>query len=509
MSYIHYSLLIVFDSYGIKGGSGGLEGVKRMIPYSNTTFGNYNEIRDLGITVSRIILDRKVPEPGQISQIFGEESVDSYIVMHALTHSKEYGRRKGIINYGRRDQKAMQIHPYDSAFKPYRRLRDPRLPSGYDLTPKEIREVLIHDLGEEFGHSPIGALVVNAILGYLLGKDSGEAGNRLTNQNGLVLDSLQKKVYDLPQEGLDRIQDKVNDLIQKGFNHGDIDDFLKEEMKELYQNHTYNVLKEEMRIVEVKASHIKAHYRKFLNALNNFEAYVGKNSDYMDKEQKEDLLGRIRKMSNNLKGTQGIDILTPNDAAQSIFEQYKHVMKIMEAGNYIEVDENLVVPGSTPFLLTLEKTLYRDYTDNLGESMLPKDADSTDNVIKMDHTSLLNDTSIFRKARILINSNIKRGRYLKENNEEYKRLERGADYLFRNLDASVNHHLRELQKRTKDLSDEHWTPDLEMFKLMKEKLDESKKEFSEVRKQHKGEMIKDAVNDIIRVRIPKLNMIYF
>lgn len=450
-----------------------------MIPLSNTIFRNYNETRDLGKTVSRIILDRKVPEPGQISQVFGEETVDSYIVMHALTHSQEYGLRTGIINYGRRDQKAMQIHPYDSAFKPYRRLRDPRLPSGYDLTPKEIIEVFIHDLGEEFGHSPIGALVVNASLGYLLDKDIGKAGNRLTNQNGMVLDSLQDRVNDLSQEDLD-------------------------------PGHIYDILKEEMCNVKVEASHIEAHYQRFLDALNYFEAYVGQNSNYMSKEQKEKLLGRIGKMSEKLNKERGIDILTPDDATQSIWKQYDNVKKIMEAGDYIEVDANLVVTGSTPFLLTLEKTLYRDYIDNIGESMIPKDAESTDNVIKMDHTSLLNDTSIFRKARILINSNIERGRYLKENNEEYKRLERGVDYLFRNLDASVNHHLRELQKRTKDLSDEHWNLDLQIFRLMKEKLDYSKKEFSQVRKQHRGERLKDAANDIfVERRMPKLNTIYF
>ncbi len=481
-----------------------------MIPlYSNTIFEDYKETRDLGKTVAKTILNRKVPEPDQISRVFGEENVDPYYVMHALTHSQEYGQRTGIINYGRRDQKAMQIHPYDSAFKPYRRLWDRRLPSGYDLTSEEIGEILIHDLGEEFGHSPLGALVVNGSIGYLLGKNKGEAANRLTNQNGMVLDSLQNRVNDLPQERLNQIQNKVDDLLQEGRDQDDIDDILKEEMGELYQSHTYDILKEEMSVVEVKASHIRAHYQRFLSALNDFGDYVSQNSDYMGRGQKEDLLGRIGKMSSSLNKTRGIDILTPDDATQSVLEQYEHVMGIMEAGNYIEVDENLVVPGSAPFLLTLEKTLYRDYIDNIAESMMAKNADATDNVITMDHTSLLNDTSIFRKARILINANIEHGKYLKENNEDYKRLERGIDYLFRNLDASVNHHLRELQKRTGDLAEDHWDLDLKIFTLMKEKLEASRREFSRVRRHHMGEMIKGVANDVIGLRWPKSNIIYF
>ena len=143
-----------------------------MIPIVTSPEMDYKGAHDLSSLVADTILDRKVPSPDQISGVFGKDVVNSYFFMHVLTHSREYGNRSRISNYGRRDQKAMPRHPYDAARKPYFRLRDRRLPSGYDLTLREIKSVLVHDLGEEFGKSPLAALVVNDIISQLLGEET-------------------------------------------------------------------------------------------------------------------------------------------------------------------------------------------------------------------------------------------------------------------------------------------------------------------------------------------------
>ena len=148
-------------------------------------------IKVLGDAVSGIILAREVPKPEDIATVLGDGSVDSYYFMHALMHSIEYGRRRGVVDYARRDQRAVQIHSFDSALRPFYRFKDKKLPSGYVLTPREIKGVLVHDLGEEFGQSLLGALVVNKVIGHLLREETGKDADLLTNKNALFFYSLQ------------------------------------------------------------------------------------------------------------------------------------------------------------------------------------------------------------------------------------------------------------------------------------------------------------------------------
>ena len=172
-------------------------------------------------------------------------------------------------------------------------------------------------------------------------------------------------------------------------------------------------------------------------------------------------------------------------------------MEIMESGKYIKADPELVPPRNSKFLVTLDKTLYRDYindivkevkheaslahqnghldNDNYLGLIMEKLADGTDSAIKMEVSPLLNATNIFRNARTLIVAGTELIEYLREQKMDYERLERGVDYLTRNLNAAVNDHLITLRRRHKFLAEGHWDPDLVAFEYMGEKMVDLKK----------------------------------
>lgn len=417
---------------------------------------NYKRIHDLSDVVSRAILARKIPQPDHIEQVLGDDALKPYYFMHALMHLKEYGRRRWVLDYARRDQKAIQVHSYDSAVKPFYRLNDEKLPSGYLLTQREIKGILVHDLGEEFGKSLLGALVVNDVIRYLLGEEIGKDAGLLTNSNALLLDSLESAVKKLP----------------------DID-----------PNGIYGILGKRMGQINVAANDVQQQYRRIIYALRSFRDYIRQNSEYMPMPQKRRLLGIIDDMHNAVSyEIEHGDILEPGTATRAIMERHQHVMEIISKGRYVDVDRSLLLPGDLEFLLTLKKTLYRDYLSSIAGAvgdnanansqnldgdgylapMMEKLAESTNTVANMDRTPITHATSIFRKARALASTGIELAGHLTERQVDCQRLQNSIDYLVRNLDAIVRLHLESLERL--DGLDDNWDTDLTIFRLMRDKM---------------------------------------
>ena len=430
-----------------------------MTPYKVNLLGDYSSKRDLGSRISQLILNRKIPQPEDIVEVLGQEAVEAYYFMHALFHSIEHGRGR-LLDYARRDQKAIQRHSFDAAFKPVYRFKDSSLPSKYVLTPREITGVLVHDLAEEFGKNLLGALVVNDTIRYLLREEAGNDATLLTNMNALLLDYHERELSKLEQIDHERI---------------------------------YNLLNDKKSQINVKPRTVQWQYQRILRALKHFEEYVKHKVDYIPDSQKEELISIINRLSEKLKiKIRSKELLTPDNLTELIMQQYAHVIGIVERGEsegYIEVDSRLLLPEEPEFLLTLKKTLYRDFVDKIKRQvmtnaisasqnggiiddsylapMIEKIAECTDTVSNMDYI-LTNAVSIFRKARVVLASGLDLTRDLKELSVEHQRLQRGIEYLFRKLDGKVDMHLRHFEEDKEQ--ETAYGQDVEIFKTMNEKM---------------------------------------
>ena len=422
---------------------------------------SYEVIRTIGYQISQTILARRVPQPDHIALVLGEDAKKAYYFMHALLHNIEEGRKRGILDYARRDQKAIQRHSFDAAQKPYFRLKDKKLPSNYILTPREIKGVLGHDLGEEFGQSLLGAMIVNDIIGYLLGEETGRDTSLLTNTNALLMDSLE-----------DRISDKV----------------AKTKARDIEPDHVYSVLKEAKSEVHVKPGTVSYNYLRILNALRTFRAYVEDTANYMPESQRKAILNMSDELSEGVRRRMRNGGVKADDATEQNTSKHEHVMEILERGEYTEADGRLVPPGSPKFLATLKKTLYRDFISEIAQKvrqdsqsssrngsndylapMRVKFAESTETAANMDST-LINAISIFRKGRILDAFGIELGGYLRTQGRDYLSLQMPLVYHFKNLDASVDQNYEEFRRKFE--RDTAWEPEFKAFGVMKEKMDD-------------------------------------
>jgi len=253
-----------------------------------------------------------------------------------------------------------------------------------------------------------------------------------------------------------------------------------------------------------------------LTALTSFEDYV----KYVKQEgaykiDQKGLVGIINEISNPVsRMVKNGEFLEPGYVKKYVIDNYERVMEIMkwakETGNYDEVDEaflTTVDEHKTKFLLTLKKTLYRymfikDIVDSVkGDAVsafqngtanddsylapvIEKTGDCIDVVSKMDHTSLANDTSIFRKARRVLAEDIELGEFLIDLSKNlqhpinFQRLYRSADYLLRNLNTSVDNYLPFLQEKSK--SETHYIPWLRAFEHMQQKMGGFKEKVAEI-----------------------------
>ncbi|MBI2650954.1 hypothetical protein HYX01_00600 [Candidatus Woesearchaeota archaeon] len=430
----------------------------------------YRELHNLLYNIStEVIQKRKVPEPSQISAVFGTDALATYYLMHALLHSQEYNQRGVVVGYARRDRKAVQRHSFDSAARPLYRLYDRSLPSRYLLTAREMQGVLVHDLGEEFGKGIFGALVINDIIRHLFGSEIGRDAEILTSNNMLIWDSVERK---LKESNAQSLEDAIHIIERRA--------------------RSYTSLKDEP-LNRV----LSKHYKRVLDALSQFSDYVstleylGKESDGEHSEQQKKILVRIieemhESISKKIK--EGRTIRLENAKASTIkyHNNALRVIKELTAEQISSIDDRFIMPEDSKLLIGIKNALYRDYifaiaSESIGlmcsyreqgikddiylSPFMEKLADCTDTARNMDPTPLQNAVSIFNKAEILIVAGIKLAEYLKGESVDNKRLLTGVNYMFKNLQFKVYSHLESATKNLDTASEQ----DLRVFEAMKDK----------------------------------------
>ncbi|MBI3035931.1 hypothetical protein HYY71_06435 [Candidatus Woesearchaeota archaeon] len=432
--------------------------MKKMKDYNPVLPVNYAEMQKVGIGVSNTILSRKIPQPSQINLVLGNGNVPAYFLMHALMWAIEHKRGRSIPDYKRRDKKPIQRHPFDASFRPLYRFNDTReskIPSKYTLTPREIKAVLVHDLGEEFGQSLLGALVVNDVIGYLLGTETGKDVDLLTNKNALLLDTL---------------EDELNRL----------------EPSQIRHKATHGIAVRLGSRVTIRDGSVRHEYLRIQQALSRFRAYVEAYTDYVPPSEKKALIDIIDGLIVGARAkTQ--DRMSAKQVAERIQSQYGHIISLLESHAYVEVDTSLILPGDNEFLLTLKKTFYHDFVRRIAESvrkLAPRNGDATSNgdflAPYVETLAETTDTvtnmdlepphaiSIFRKAREKIKLGVDLVLELKLDDVPYEKLARAVDYLNINLVDVVKGRTEDLDRRAR--KETSLQPDLEIFRIMQQKM---------------------------------------
>ena len=275
----------------------------------------------------------EIPTPSDATSLVGDDELTqkSFYLSLALLH--DIIRREGRDPYF--------VHPYSVAVKPDYRFNDNTIPSGFRTTIYEKRLGLTHDLEEEVGRTPIGAHVVGDIVEQLLGHNLAVGLDYLTNTNDIAMDTIKPYTKRLDPE------------VYKRLGARDISSMLHKAM-------------ESVRIGEVA---VRNEYMRIAGILKNFVDDVNKfhteladaDRDYIVEHMNDwfvqPLEARIRRG----------DLISPRALKTEIQAEFGHVTGIVDAGSYVEADPRLILRSESPFLVTLDKTLYQDFLNRMME----------------------------------------------------------------------------------------------------------------------------------------------
>lgn len=410
--------------------------------------------------VSNTIVARRIPNPSDIYNVLGERALFQYYFMHALFHRLEHGKGIALVNPVRTDEKALQRHPFDAAVRPSFRADD-ATPSNFSVTPRETNGILLHDLGEDFGRSVLGAFVVNDMIRYLFGRAAGKDTSTLTNYYALAM-----------RPAYDRIREE-----------GRID-----------QRSIMEILAAEKRKIHYIEGDITREARRVVRALQNFMDFTMPQPidkcPYMPQEKREELTEIMAELSSRSLSYLNERGISAASASQFAHGRYRDLMQLVREGRYVHADVDMLLPDENPSLVTLEKTLYwhfmRDiYTaarkeaaafarkrtaagDGYLSPFIEKIAEAVDNAANMEYTPPSKATSIHRKTRIVIATGADLAEYLGQRGTDYTRLQNADYYLFRILRESIWSNIESLRRKAGRL-DTSWRADLERFERMLEK----------------------------------------
>lgn len=423
-------------------------------PYRPEIPKDYDRLRALGFEVHELVRARDVPKPRQhIAELFGADSVLAYYLMHGLFHSLEYGRNRGVLDFKRRDRKAIQMHSLDAALKPVVRLMD-KIPSGYLLNNgREINGGFVHDVSEEVGRTPLGALVFIDYIGHVLGDQTRNDSILLTNYNALISDFHEKGIKNLPvvdHEGVYQVIKSGRKRLDKG---------------------------------RIGDSTIPRIYSKIETALNDFRDYVGRNVNWDGSggaEEKKRLLGIIDTLIRAVPSRS--DMLERGTAIEYLRTRYDKALSVMQnakTNGYSTLDERLILKGEPEFLIGLKNTFYGDFINDIMISLkmygnvapaIIKVAESTGTAATMD-SNLVNARSIFAKGVITTKEAVQAVNGTKVDTQKFQR---AIFYFQKNLDASLDRIYRSYTGNGKkdELRDSSWDDEIKAFAYM---LEESKK----------------------------------
>ncbi|MBI1935175.1 hypothetical protein HYS31_01935 [Candidatus Woesearchaeota archaeon] len=458
---------------------------------------DYEEKAALGIVVENGIISRNTPQPSHIAKVLGEPAVDSYYFMHALFHALEggFGRNRGFFDYARRDHIAIQKHSFSAAFKPYYRLNRKPFPSRYVLTTRGVVGNLIHDIPEEHGQTPIGALIDIAIIRYLLGDTAGTDADLHTKHGILIVDSIEDRLKEFSP-----------------INHENVSKLLDTQRGK----------------VDVKQGSVRYHYNQVLGSLLKFKDYVELNVNpktegvpspqSMPPQEKKLLMDIIMKLYSGVNMQMKARELP--DAASlkcTLTKNYDEILDLMARHDYIPVDESLLLKRDPVFLLTLKKTLYyaslrkmakkamedaklalagcQVIEDSYDSTMVQSISESIGTIATMDVNNLHHATSIYRKARGKINVGIELVKELSGLGVPYETLRLAVDYEYRTLEDRIKSSISTFRRDAKGETD--WNIYLNAFSLMSKKLKKMRSDVKRMKHLSTGGPSRKRVRGII------------
>ncbi len=280
--------------------------------------------------ITRKIQSNEIPTPDDVMRLVGKDNIVLKSVYFTLAVLYDAERREGARPYF--------VHPYSVAVKPDYRYADDLIPSGFRTTSFMKCLGLIHDLREVFGKTPEGSHVVGVNVGYLLGNELAEGLGYLTNNNDTVIGTIKDSVERLRKTDPERY---------KRLDASDISERLSGELERLNIDER-SVIKQYRRI-----------QKALVDFVNDIRTYHPELSDI----DRAFIVGLIQDsflipISKVIKRK---DIISPSKLESIIREDFEHVIGIVDGKSYVNADQRLILPKESPFLVTLDKTLYQDF----------------------------------------------------------------------------------------------------------------------------------------------------
>ena len=289
-------------------------------------------------TITRKIQSNEIPTPSDVRRFVGSDEIIIRSLYFTLAVLHDIRRREGGRPYF--------THVYSVAIKPDYRSHDPDVPAGYTTTSFEKLLGLNHETREEFGRTPLGSHVVGATIKDFFGKELAEGIDKLTNANDIVMHTIEDSLKTMDPERYKRLE--AHDVSER--------------------------LKRELEGVKVDPKAVRRQYLKVKNVLVNF---VNDTKQYHpeispdDRNFIVDILqdSFIAPLTSQLRAD---NIADPDGLADRIRNEFSHTIHIVENGPYFEADRKLTHPDESPYIVTLDKTLYQDFLNIMNEYAFQK-----------------------------------------------------------------------------------------------------------------------------------------
>ncbi len=407
-----------------------------MILYVPLQKGEDRQIDDI---ITTKLLEIKIPLFDDIKSLLGDEASDS----EAEFLSKSFYLPLILLyDLERREAKKPSfLHPYSVAAKPDYRYNDPNLPSGFRQTTFQKCLSLNHETREDFGKNIVGYhYIIADCEKHILGEELDNGLRDLTNKNALVRNYINKRLKSLTKEKYIRLEP------------ADIKSMLKKESDE----------------VKIDEQSIIKNYSMITEKLKSFVKNILKYHSELSSGEKNLLAGFINEYYINPlseKLSRG-NIIDPRTLNENVMADFEYVMNIVDNGPYVEADPELIHPSESPYIISLDKTLYNDFLDNMikraheklnkdhaknqlsGESLSVPIVKVSDSIAVMStlESDLIHAIHQFRKSRMVRKKFGREVYTLKEANFNpsavYQGLEMAVNYLDANLKLSLIKHYK-------------------------------------------------------------------
>ena len=404
--------------------------------------------------ITRKLLERKIPTQDDVKALLGDNEVVLKSFFFSLALLYDIPRREGM--------KPSFLHSYSAAGKPDYRYNDPKLPSRFKQTNFMKCLALIHELGEDyFGKDIAGSYVIEDIVKSFLGNELASGLEELTNNNDLVMESIKKPLERMDVEKYKRLEE--SDISRK--------------------------LEARLDKLKISGKNVIGYYKRIKRKLGKFIGNIKSYHEELSNKDKGFIIDFIynffaKPLSTRLKEE---NIIDPYILTENVRNDFQYVIDMIKGQDYVEADPKLVHPFESPYIVTLDKTLYQDLLDNkivgnaykrlkeelakgqlLDDSSLSvpivKVSDSTATIATLE-TDIVHAIHQFRKARRVRETFRRLISRLKQegiNPHIYQRFKRAIDYQDKNLKLSIIEHYNYFKSKY----DTQYSKDIELLEYM-------------------------------------------